>query len=361
MANLRREFQSVLNKKLDKPDVQPGLLGDGMGTVATGDPGKVYVRVNGQRAVAACQGVEYVNDLAVWVGRSVYNPTIYQVLEERVVGTSYASSGGIGQHRDTHLYGGTDTVWIDGRQWLPLRLYATGVVMEIGIIPWFVYIDGMPKLIGTDNLDGTYTPETVNLLDYMVTTDGNARFVLIIIDNTGVVVATAGTEVAIDEISVETDMPALPANWKYVLGAVRMFYGQYEVLEHRTNPDLVDLRFPMTHSHDGSELGLGIDNLTDVVITDPATGEVLKYNGTNWINNTLAEAGISAVGHDHDADYAPISDVQDLADHEADTDNPHQVTAGQLGTRWEVLTNGNPATPELMFDENGDVLYVEVS
>jgi len=42
--------------------------------------------------------------------------------------------------------------------------------------------------------------------------------------------------------------------------------------------------------------GVGaLDDLTDVVITAVATGEVLKYNGTNWINNTLAEAGIAPV------------------------------------------------------------------
>jgi hypothetical protein len=29
-----------------------------------------------------------------------------------------------------------------------------------------------------------------------------------------------------------------------------------------------------------------LDSLTDVVITSPATGQVLKYNGTNWINDT---------------------------------------------------------------------------
>jgi hypothetical protein len=34
-----------------------------------------------------------------------------------------------------------------------------------------------------------------------------------------------------------------------------------------------------------------LDGLTDVVITAPATGEVLKYNGTNWINDDDATGG----------------------------------------------------------------------
>jgi len=39
--------------------------------------------------------------------------------------------------------------------------------------------------------------------------------------------------------------------------------------------------------------------LEDTTITAVAAGEVLKYDGTKWVNNTLAEAGISAVGHTH--------------------------------------------------------------
>ena len=34
-----------------------------------------------------------------------------------------------------------------------------------------------------------------------------------------------------------------------------------------------------------------IDDLSDVVITTPANGEVLKYNGTNWVNGTDATGG----------------------------------------------------------------------
>lgn len=46
--------------------------------------------------------------------------------------------------------------------------------------------------------------------------------------------------------------------------------------------------------------GLSIANLGDVVITSPAPGEVLLFVADEWINQTLAEAGISAVGHTHD-------------------------------------------------------------
>lgn len=42
-----------------------------------------------------------------------------------------------------------------------------------------------------------------------------------------------------------------------------------------------------------------LDGLTDTTITANSAGEVLKWSGSAWINNTLAEAGISATGHEH--------------------------------------------------------------
>lgn len=45
----------------------------------------------------------------------------------------------------------------------------------------------------------------------------------------------------------------------------------------------------------------GLDGLTDVTLSAPATGEVLVKQAGDWINRTLAEAGISAPGHTHAA------------------------------------------------------------
>lgn len=42
-----------------------------------------------------------------------------------------------------------------------------------------------------------------------------------------------------------------------------------------------------THNHT-------LDSLSNVTITTNSTGEILKWNGTSWINNTLAEAGIAS-------------------------------------------------------------------
>ena len=46
-----------------------------------------------------------------------------------------------------------------------------------------------------------------------------------------------------------------------------------------------------------------VDGLTDTNITSVTAGELLKWDGAEWINNTLSEAGIAASTHNHNADY----------------------------------------------------------
>lgn len=50
-----------------------------------------------------------------------------------------------------------------------------------------------------------------------------------------------------------------------------------------------------------------INDLTDVIVTSPSTGQVLKYNGTNWVNDTDITSG-GSVNLDGLADVT-ISDV----------------------------------------------------
>jgi len=54
------------------------------------------------------------------------------------------------------------------------------------------------------------------------------------------------------------------------------------------NGTAVSLGGTITVSGSGST---NLDSLTDVVITTPSTGQVLKYNGSNWINDTDATSG----------------------------------------------------------------------
>jgi len=67
--------------------------------------------------------------------------------------------------------------------------------------------------------------------------------------------------------------------------------------------------------------GWEIDELHDVLITSNTDGEVLQWNATSsvWENQTLAEAGIAAVGHTHS--ISDITNLQTTLDGKEDAGN----------------------------------------
>lgn len=72
---------------------------------------------------------------------------------------------------------------------------------------------------------------------------------------------------------------------------------------------------------DSSSGSSSLDGLTDVVITSVADGELIVYDsGGNWINQTLAEAGVAAASHTHTE-----SDITDLGSYIED------ITAEDIG------------------------------
>lgn len=77
-------------------------------------------------------------------------------------------------------------------------------------------------------------------------------------------------------------------------------------------------------------------SLTDVTITSIAANEILKWNGTRWINNTLAEAGISAVGHTHTYDNYVSWELQ-VAGASFDVTSGNYINFGS-GVRGALLT-----------------------
>jgi len=52
-----------------------------------------------------------------------------------------------------------------------------------------------------------------------------------------------------------------------------------------------------------------LDSHSNVTVTSNTAGEILKWSGTAWINNTLVEAGIAAASHTHS--YSEISDFDE--------------------------------------------------
>lgn len=91
--------------------------------------------------------------------------------------------------------------------------------------------------------------------------------------------------------------------------------------------------------------GFELDELHDVSISSPAAGEIVVRNSANtlWENATLAEAGVSAVGHTHDDRYYT----------ETETDNAISVAISNVvDTAPALLDTLNELSASLNDDPN---------
>lgn len=336
MFPLQRKFKRVLDRKADVFAPLPGQLGNGLGTVATGVDGMVYVRVGQAVEVALCSATPKINNLLVWVGITAENPGVLQVLGQRLAAATITSErvAAVQAHANTHEYmgagagGGTDVVHVQLGQFMPLRVFAySGMI--VGVYPGIVQTGSGRVLVASLNLYGKPVPTLIDLTAYRPLTGGNARYALISVSSAGALTVTAGDETTLADLELE-DIPASPAGTLFELAAVRLSAGQLTVAENRETTDLVDLRFPMHHYHAAGELiDASLDSLNDVSVTDPAAGELMYYDGAEWVNADLATAGAAAAG--------------DLADHISDTDNPHGVTKSQVGLGYVANTLYNLA------------------
>lgn len=88
--------------------------------------------------------------------------------------------------------------------------------------------------------------------------------------------------------------------------------------------------------------GQAIGSLANVTISAIASGEILKWNGTAFINNTLAEAGIAAASHTH-----VEADITDLGAYIED------ITGEVIGSLSDVSISG-VANDEVLSYEAGN-------
>jgi hypothetical protein len=114
--------------------------------------------------------------------------------------------------------------------------------------------------------------------------------------------------------------------------------------------------------------GGSLDDLTDVVITTPATGEVLTYDGSNWVNDTAPGGGVtdgdkgditvSASGATWTIDneavtYAKIQDVAAnsfLANATASPDTVQEIATNRIPLFASAIT-GTPTSSTVLFGD----------
>lgn len=85
-----------------------------------------------------------------------------------------------------------------------------------------------------------------------------------------------------------------------------------------------------------------LDNLSDVVITSPTTGQVIKYDGTNWINDTDATASGGSGVTDHGA-LTGLGDDDHTQYHNDTRGDARYYTKSQVDTSLSSKVDSNTA------------------
>lgn len=88
--------------------------------------------------------------------------------------------------------------------------------------------------------------------------------------------------------------------------------------------------------------GENIEDLSNVSITSIVSGEILKWNGVAWVNNTLAEAGIAGSSHTHsasDINSGTFSDARVAESNVTQHQGALSITESQISDLRNYLLN----------------------
>jgi hypothetical protein len=288
MTNPRVKIKRLINTKQDYPSFVSIVMGDGQGNLAVdGKPNYIYAMTsNGNVAQCLCIKVAPVYGASAYMGIDPTQPSLTQILNGQASAAS-ANGGGSGVPAPTSGYapanryrwygpngGGQDPLFSEMRQFMPMRLSIISG-MTVGV---YVSVDWTGS-------EWVAVSVSFSLTSYAPTSPNTALFVLITIDNTGTIIKTAGSPVTTASLA-PSDIPAPPAGTRFVVGAVRLYYGQTKIQESKTNTDIVDLRGFATsrHFHDVNDLDSG----------SATNGQVPTANGSGgvaWEDQTGSGGG----------------------------------------------------------------------
>jgi len=201
---------------------------------------------------------------------------------------------------------------------------ATGQTLTIGL-PSSITVDVVGNLTGnvtgnvTGNLTGNVTGDlTGNVTATSVLADGVTATTQSAGDNSTKVATTA----YVDSISVDDNLTVSDGTTSTTIDLDTQTFsilGTASQITSTTSAQTITLSLPATInvdtsgnaatattletartiagvSFDGSsDIDIPIDNLSDVVLTTPSSGQLLEYNGTNWINTTPTAGDITGV------------------------------------------------------------------
>lgn len=320
-VRLKNSLGKAFGKKQNTLQTFPAIMGDGHGNVETDREGYVYVRVGNQVRIVYNDVVAPQNNLPVTVGITTDFPQQLKIISVRTFSNSEYEgkvvTQPLGKHAESHIWGsveqngGTDVVFVELRQFMPLRLTPFGE-MNVGILHGIV-----PGYSGSwfwnDN-------SLIDLEGLQPTTSGSWRWVLFSMGYGGDLIITSGSV-----YSGPTDLagiPGTPEDSAIDVGAIRLYAGQYQITDTKESTDILDMRYPYRHHH--------YDFLTDA----PSDGTTYGRKDGSW--EAISSSGIFVTGThsiDLSLDGSTLSAdaIVDDSTIEIDASNGLQVKDGGIG------------------------------
>lgn len=228
-AVLRKTLKKVTKPQTGWMDVFPAVIGLANGTILTGVDGIIYVRnfLNGQILTVYNFTVPNIRNLQVEVGRKVETPGLWQVKGVREA-YSQPAGGAVGTASHTH----TD-LFINRDRFLPfLVLPSDGDGFTVHVYgDVFRNVDGEATIIENQQVDlSSYVPAT------------GAKWVVIDVDEDGVIGVNEGSVVETKELLTLADIPAA-LDGHIESCAIRLYAGQEQLYRDPLSiNDFVDLR-----------------------------------------------------------------------------------------------------------------------
>ncbi|MBU2177437.1 MAG: hypothetical protein KJ556_20285 [Gammaproteobacteria bacterium] len=232
MSQLRRRMQNLLKPYKVRRRTYDAWLGDGNGNVIK-DGKWMYARIRENVLIVFNNRVQPANNLPVTVGYDDISPNLLQVIGVRELGSiTIDGNWDVGPHHETHEWGnadgGTDIVWVQLKQFLPLKVYLSSG-LTIKIYGGYCYLGGWQYIV----------QQSLDMTSYVPASD--ALWAMVYIDGSGSVGVKEGSTKALNQLQ-RTDIPDSDPN-TYPLAAIKMYAGQTTIKDGQFSSDIEDLRF----------------------------------------------------------------------------------------------------------------------
>lgn len=332
-------------KKQNEVDYFIAQLGDGNNVVKVPNkPNYVYYRVNGVVGEAENYRVALSNDRWVMIGKDPSEPSKIQVLSfmnsRRNYGDDDKTLVNVENHAKSHQYPESDTVFVQLRQIMPLRVTPNGGFV-INVYRGIIKINNVAYIVDTQNID---------LSDYVIYSDTGTRAKWLKIEcGAAGVNVVEGAEVAFADL-LDTEFPATSADHAEI-AVIRIWSGQKKITETRKQTDIIDLRFSernnMYHNMLSGVQGGSVDEYYHATFAEYSV--LQSTSGINSGDQDLSSLALknnvleldNTTAFVPDADYEPATKkyVDDssgvpaahAASHVNGTDDIQNATASQNG------------------------------